>query len=129
MKILDYYNVKKKEPQRALSMLERTQQGEQLSLCVLCGSSVSKFVSFVVKDDNAVVKNFNTDSPNMLQKGTAKKRGMFWRDPPFRDPQGSGSGGAEGSHKLGWLNVVMGQSWVVLSKSVIPVPLSGRDPA
>jgi hypothetical protein len=28
------------------------------------------------KKDNAVVKNFNTDSPNMLQKGTAKKRGM-----------------------------------------------------
>jgi len=36
------------------------------------------FVSFVVKNDNAVVKYFNTDSPNMLQKGAAKKRGMSY---------------------------------------------------
>ena len=34
------------------------------------------FVSLVVKNDNAAVNNFNTASPNRLQKGTAKKRGM-----------------------------------------------------
>jgi len=41
------------------------------------------FATFVVKNDNAVVKSFNTDSPNMLQKGTTKKRGMSCKKIPL----------------------------------------------